>query len=464
METQGRILDGNLETLGLQATLKMLALSGKTGVLTVASGQERLATFLESGHIVDLDEPSTSPLDIVDMFRLLGRLNQVPRAQVLELRRLSGANPSTAMAIMVQWGLMSPAELQQRTEFRVIQAISRAVRWERGRFEFHRDISALHSRVSPQRPLNVDHVLLEALRMADEWGNTGAFALSRGTVARWMPEPQFRGDVSGLNLTPDEIHVLCLSNGQFPLHAISTALMIPESRVASMMQKLLGHGLIEVVDARLETELERSLVNLLTQSQHQLSQDNRPSPEYRMLVLMRTMGNCINGLLAHHATFARVLRGRGELPAAEVARYLDSTFGPMLAGLQREYPRMEEIVRFTNGRLDVHDVETLDRVVKGHELVECLWDAVSLFRQLMQRVFDRLLADEVGKSRVGRQFEDLWAAFLREIDEEIERQSSRRVATRVQTERAVQGRPRAEAVGGVPFEYELAPDSRRRFS
>jgi hypothetical protein len=93
METQGRILDGNLETLGLQATLKMLALSGKTGVLTVASGQERLAIFLESGHIVDLDEPSTSPLDIVDMFRLLGRLNQVPRAQVLELRRLwcSGA-------------------------------------------------------------------------------------------------------------------------------------------------------------------------------------------------------------------------------------------------------------------------------------------------------------------------------------------------------------------------------------
>jgi hypothetical protein len=464
MEPQGRILDGNLETLGLQATLKMLALSGKTGVLTVASGQERLAIYLDNGHIVDLDEPDTPPLDIVDMFRLLGRLNQMPRAQALELRRLAGANPSTAMAIMVQWQLMTLEELQQRAEFRVIQAVSRAVRWERGRFEFHRDISALHARVSPQKPLNVDHVLLEALRLADEWGQAGSLALSRGTVARWMPEPEFRGDVSGLGLTPDEIHVLCLSNGQFPLHAISTALMIPEAHVATMMQKLLDLGLIEVVDARLETELERSLANLLTQSQHQLSQDNRPSPEHRMLLLVRTMGNCVNGLLAHHAVYARALRGRGELPAVEVGRYLDSTFGQLLAHLQHEHPRMEEIVRFVNGRLAYQDVETLDRVVRGQELADCLWDAVMLFSQLMRLVFERVLADEVGKSRVGRQFEDLWSAFLREIDEEIERQSRRYVATRAQTVRMPHVRPRAEMISGVAYEFELAPDSRRRFS
>ncbi len=83
MEQQGRILDGNLETLGLQATLKMLALSGKTGVLHVSSGQERLAIFLDNGHIVDLDEPGTPLPDLIDMFRLLGRLS---RSQALDLR------------------------------------------------------------------------------------------------------------------------------------------------------------------------------------------------------------------------------------------------------------------------------------------------------------------------------------------------------------------------------------------
>jgi hypothetical protein len=462
MEPQGRILDGNLETLGLQATLKMLALSGKTGVLSVTSGQERLAILLENGHIIDLEEPGTPAPDLIDMFRLLGR---IPRQQVHELRQLSGSNPTTAMAIMVQWGLITQADLQARIEFRVIQAISRAVRWERGRFEFHRDISALHARVGAQQPLNVDHVLLEALRLADEWGHTGPLTLSRLTVARWMPQPEFKGDVSGLGLNRDEISVLCLSNGQFSLNAISYALTIAEPQVAVIMQKLLELGLIEVVDARLETELERSLVNLLTQSQHQLSQDNRPSPEQRMLVLVRTMGTCINGLLTHHATYARALRGRGELSHVEVNRYLTATFGPQLAQLQREFPRMEEIVRFEDGHLEFRDIESLDRVVRGQELADCLWDAVCLFSQLMQRVFDRVLADEVGKSRVGRQFEDLWAAFLREIDEEIERHTRRRAATRAHTERGAHGRHPADAFSsGASYAYEVAPDQRRRFN
>lgn len=462
MQPDEPVFGGNIETLGIQATLKMLALGGKTGVLSVTSGQEHLAIFLESGHIVDLEEPNAQAPDLLDMFRLLGR---IPRPQATELRRLSGANPGAAMTLMTQWGLMSPQEQQQRTEFRVIQAVSRAVRWERGRFDFRAGISAIHSRVMPRKPFNVDHVLLEALRMADEWGQAGALALSRNTVARWMPEPEFKGDISGLGLAREEVHVLCLSNGQFPLHAISYALLIPEPHVAVMMQKLLDIGLIEVVDARLETELERSLVNLLTQSQHQLPHDTKPSPERRMLMLIQTMGNCINGLLAHHALYARALRGRGEVAKEEVIRYIESTFGPFLRKLQRSFPRMEEIVRFTDGRIDFHDLETLDRVVRGQELADCYWDAVRLFSELMRLVFDRVLADEVGKSRVGRQFEDLWGAFLRETDEEIERHMRRRAAQNVHHDRVAQSRTPAEVSSGMRLAaYELAPDSRRRFS
>ena len=437
MEPQGRILDGNLETLGLQATLKMLALSGKTGVLSVTSGQERLAIFLEEGHIIDLDEPGTPAPALIEMFKLLTRIN---KAKAVELRGLAGTNPTVAMDVMVHTGLMDQTERHQRIEFRVIQCVSRAIRWERGRFEFHRDIATLAAHAAPDQRLNVDHILLEALRMADEWDRAGSLALSRSTIARWMPEPEFKGNIGGLGLTADEINVLCLSNGQFPLHAISYALLIPEPTVAAIMHKLLDLGLIEVVDARLETELERNLVNLLTQSQHQLSQDARPNPEHRMLLLVQTMGNCINGLLAHHALFARALRGRGEVPRSEVVRYLEATFGPPLAQLQRNFPRMEEIVCFVKGRLDYADLETLDRVVRGQELADCYWDAVQLFSHFMRVVFDRILTDEVGKSRVGRQFEDLWATFLREIDEEIARQQHRRAVTHVQAERFAQVR------------------------
>src|SRR5215469_596086 len=105
MEQPARILDGDLETLGLSAALKMLALSGKTGVLNVVSGQERLAIFLENGHIIDLEEPGTAAPDLVEMFRLMGI---IAREYATEIRRLTGGDPAAAMTIMAQWGLITP--------------------------------------------------------------------------------------------------------------------------------------------------------------------------------------------------------------------------------------------------------------------------------------------------------------------------------------------------------------------
>src|SRR5260221_7494546 len=129
MEHQGRILDGDLETLGLQATLKMLALGGKTGVLSVVSGAESLRISLTNGHIVALEEPGSQPPDLIEIFRLLGR---VPRAQAPELRRLTGDNPTAVLAVLVQWqGKQTPGK-QQPVEICVIQAGKPLVLWGNG--------------------------------------------------------------------------------------------------------------------------------------------------------------------------------------------------------------------------------------------------------------------------------------------------------------------------------------------
>lgn len=455
MEPTGRVLDGNLETLGLQSTLKMLALGGKTGILYVSSGPERLAIYLDSGSVLDLEEPGAQLPDLPEMFRLLG---YIPRPQSTELRRLAGSNPSIALDIMQQWGFLSPADARKWHEFRIIQALSRAIRWERGRFEFE---SVQPMRPNGRQPLNVDHALLEALRTADEWGKHRLPALTRNTVARWMPE--FNGDVAQLQLSREEIGALCLSNGQFPLSHIAYALLVPEPAVAELMQHLLDLGLIEVVDPRFQTDLEHSLIDLLTRSQHQLSQDARATPEQHMLTLIKTMGDCVNGLLQHHTSFARALRGRGEIPPAEIARFLDDSFGPILAHLQRDYPRMDEVIRLSGGKLDFNDVMTLEKVVRGPELSECYWDAIGLLSQLMRMVFERVLGDEVGGSRAGRQFEDLWSDFLREIDQETTRLTHARARARVQRDRAAPQRDLA-AQQTAAYAYDVAPDSRRRFS
>src|SRR5438105_10919725 len=112
MEPQeDRIMDGDLQTLGLQSILKMLALSGKTGMLFVTSGREVLSISLRKGLIVALREEGVAQPDLLAMLSLLTRLDH-QRAQAV--RAMAQGNPHMALSILVEHGWMSPAEMQQR--------------------------------------------------------------------------------------------------------------------------------------------------------------------------------------------------------------------------------------------------------------------------------------------------------------------------------------------------------------
>src|SRR5215813_8746589 len=225
MQQQGRILDGDLETLGLQATLKMLALSGKTGTLMVTSGQETLSLYLNKGQIAALQDNFVQRPNLLEVMRLL---RQVDGQVASELRRAMGPHAPAMLEMLVEYGVISEAEMLQWQEFGVIQALSRAVRWQQGRFEFHRNVLQ-----GVRLALNVDHVLLESLRQADEWDEAATIGLNRTTVARWMP--QFTGDIMRLGLEPDEVNILCLTNGQLSLQGIAYGLRCSEARVAQCL-------------------------------------------------------------------------------------------------------------------------------------------------------------------------------------------------------------------------------------
>src|SRR5207247_2694201 len=75
MESQDRIMDGDLQTLGLQSILKMLALSGKTGTLFVHSGPETLSISLRRGQIVSMSEEGVQQPDLLVMLCIINKLD-----------------------------------------------------------------------------------------------------------------------------------------------------------------------------------------------------------------------------------------------------------------------------------------------------------------------------------------------------------------------------------------------------
>ncbi len=406
-------MDGDLQTLGLQSILKMLALSGKTGTLFVNSGPETLSIGLRKGQIVALHEEGSIRADVLGMLCLINKLDP-SRAQIV--RDISQGNMQIALAMLVERNWMSAAEMQHRLEFAVTQSISHALRWVDGRFAFHRQLVAMENHM---QPLDVDSVLLEALRQADEWEEMGETQLTRTTVARWLPEVS--NDVRSLGLSKEHIEVLCLANGEVPLQAMAMVLMVPEARIARIMNRLLELHLIEVVDTSLEGELRQDLINIIIMSQYTLAQQQQNlAPEQHLLGLIKTLSQCLNGLLIHHGTYAKGLRGRGQLPVVEIVRYLERRFGqPLQLITKQQYPILETVA-FINGQLDCTEIIHLDKLVKGEKLEEFYWEAVLGLTAFLRTVFATLLNDEVGNSHTGRQLNHVWKTFLTEIDQEIQ--------------------------------------------
>jgi hypothetical protein len=432
MDQQDRIMDGDLQTLGLQAILKMLALSEKTGKLFVSSGPETISISLRKGRIVGLHEDGVPQPDILGMLCLVNKLDP-PRAQ--KIRELSHGDVTLALAMLVEQGWMSTSEMQHRLEFAVTQSISHSLRWVNGRFAFHRQMVPMESRM---QPLDVDSVLLEALRQADEWeeiASEGVTHLTRTTVARWLPEVS--NDVRSLGLNQEYIEVLCLSNGELSLQAVALVLMMPEARIAHVMVQLLQMNLIEVVDTVLETELQRDLSNIIIKCQHTLAQQRSSSSvEQHLLALINTLSDCINGLLVHHGTYARSLRGRGHVPSMEIVRYLERRFAQQLRQLgKHQYPILET-TNFTYGQLDCNDILGLSKIVKGAQLEEYYWEAVQGLAAFLRIIFTELLRDEVGNSHIGRQLNVAWKIFLSEIDHEIQEYQVYRAQRRTQQNRS----------------------------
>ena len=442
MEQQDRIMDGDLQTLGLQSILKMLALSGKTGTLFVHSGPETLTISLRKGQIVALREEGVPQPNLLMMLSMINKLD-TGRAQAIY--EFSGGNPSVALSMLVERQWMTEGEMQRRLEFAVTQSISHALRWVDGRFAFHRHVLAMESRM---KALDIDSVLLEALRQADEWEEMGETELTRMAVARWLPE--INNDVRSLGLSQEYIDLLCLSNGEIPLQSIALVLMTPEARVARLMMRLIELRLIEVVDTQLEAELQRDLSNIIIRSQTMLArQKNSSNPEQHLLGLIAILSDCINGLLVHHGRYAKSLRGRGQIPTSEVVRYLERRFSQQLQLLIKQHYSILETAEFANGRLDTTALTTLDKLVKGGQLEEFYWEAVLGLAAFLRMVFAELLRDEVGNSHTGRQLNTVWKAFLTEIDSEIQQYQVYRAYRNAQSNRGREGQKKG-LTGGFP--------------
>ncbi len=119
---------------------------------------------------------------------MLYLINKIGISEAQMIYKFAQRDMYTILSTLVEYGWMSAKEMQDRIEFSVAQSLSHALRWVTGGFAFDRHLQHVDVKI---HSLDVDNVLLESLRQADEWEEVmqeNVTHLARTTVARWQTE------------------------------------------------------------------------------------------------------------------------------------------------------------------------------------------------------------------------------------------------------------------------------------
>src|SRR3990172_4714339 len=159
-------LEGTFKDFGLADIFQLVALQKKTGVLTVGAEGGRLVTVsFEKGMVVFADEFQRSEAERLGSVLLrTRRLSQEQLARAMEVQK---ATAQRLGHVLVEQKFISQQELSQALQLQVKETIYRLFRWSTGSYHFSPEPVTFDQTI--YTPLPAELVLMEGVRMIDEW-------------------------------------------------------------------------------------------------------------------------------------------------------------------------------------------------------------------------------------------------------------------------------------------------------
>ena len=159
-------LEGTIKDFGLPDIFQLIGLQRKTGILTLKSERESVTVTFENGMVVMADS-STKRLEdrlgnvLVKQGKLAKeRLDDVLQTQKATLQRLGH--------ILISSNLITPKDLRDALQVQVAQIVFKVFRWREGEYHFAPTETVDYDREN-FTPMSADFVLMEGIRMVDEW-------------------------------------------------------------------------------------------------------------------------------------------------------------------------------------------------------------------------------------------------------------------------------------------------------
>lgn len=214
-------LSGSLQDFGIADVFQLIGQQRKTGMLELINSNRRIQLRFDAGAVVTAAPAVGRSTDEDPLGEMLVRCGMLTRAQSRQAQTECRASARNLAATIVDHGWVSAQEVSAIEALLTRNTIFEVLRWENGSFDFRsQDIE--HER-DPGSLLGAEQILMDGLRMVDEWRAFGHLVPSGGDVfqrvGRFETYASAHADASPEKLERAE-HLFSLVDGRLPAQRI----------------------------------------------------------------------------------------------------------------------------------------------------------------------------------------------------------------------------------------------------
>ena len=161
-------LEGTIRDFGLPDIFQLIGLQRKTGLLTLTNekDEESVTVTFENGMVVMADSSSKRLEDRLG--NVLVKQGKLPKERLDEVLVTQRATLQRLGHILVTNNYITSKDLKDALQVQVAQIVFKVFRWRDGEYHFAPTEAVDYDREN-FNPMSADFILMEGIRMVDEW-------------------------------------------------------------------------------------------------------------------------------------------------------------------------------------------------------------------------------------------------------------------------------------------------------
>jgi len=240
-------LRGNLEDFGIGEIFQLIGQQRKTGILEFSAKREQIRIRFDRGAVVSAAPVGPRPESALG--DMLVRCGYLPRPEVDQLLNDCEASAQSLSRLAVSTGRLSEAAIEELESLLTRETIFDILRWSSGSFDFMaQDVE--HDREFKSL-LGAEQILMDGLRMVDEWQGLAEFVPSQDLVfARCGSFDSYRQAARGEAGAAIEgaRSLFQMIDGRLPVRRVVDLSRLGTFDATQIIAELRRQELIEVVD------------------------------------------------------------------------------------------------------------------------------------------------------------------------------------------------------------------------